>query len=71
MAEKALVLENVVKRFGDVVAVDGISLEVEDGEFVSFIGPSGCGKTTTIRLLLGVYGPSEGEMPLRVLGSMP
>jgi spermidine/putrescine transport system ATP-binding protein len=62
MAEKALVLENVVKRFGDVLAVDGISLEVEDGEFVSFIGPSGCGKTTTLRLIAGLEKPTSGDI---------
>src|SRR3989442_3945848 len=61
-AEKALVLVNVVKRFGDVVAVDGISLEVEDGEFVSFIGPSGCGKTTTLRLIAGLEKPTAGDI---------
>jgi spermidine/putrescine transport system ATP-binding protein len=62
VAEKPVVLEHVVKRFGDVTAVDGISLEVELGEFVAFIGPSGCGKTTTLRLIAGLEQPTEGSI---------
>ena len=57
-----MVLENVVKQFGGVKAVAGISLEVDHGEFVSFIGPSGCGKTTTLRLIAGLEKPSEGHI---------
>ena len=60
MSDKALVLENVVKRFGEVNAVAGISLEVDHGEFVAFIGPSGCGKTTTLRLIAGLEAPTSG-----------
>lgn len=60
MADKPVVLENVVKEFGGVTAVAGISLSVDDGEFVSFIGPSGCGKTTTLRLIAGLEKPTEG-----------
>ena len=62
MAEKAVVLDNVVKRFGEVEAVAGISLEIAYGEFVAFIGPSGCGKTTTLRLIAGLEQPSEGSI---------
>ena len=47
-------LENIVKRFGDVVAVKDFNLEIEDKEFVVFLGPSGCGKTTTLRLIAGL-----------------
>ena len=54
-------LENVVKRFGDVVAVKDFNLEVEDKEFVVFLGPSGCGKTTTLRLIAGLENPEEGR----------
>lgn len=60
--KRAVVLEKVVKRFGNVVAVAGINLEVEHGQFVVFIGPSGCGKTTTLRLIAGLEQPTEGSI---------
>ena len=44
-------LRDVTKRFGDVVAVDSVSVEVRRGEFFSLLGPSGCGKTTTLRII--------------------
>ena len=53
-------LENLTKRFGDVVAVDGISLEIERGRFFALLGPSGCGKTTTLRMIGGFEEPTEG-----------
>ena len=47
-------IENVIKRFpGGVMAVDGVSLEVGEGEFFALLGPSGCGKTTLLRMLAG------------------
>jgi len=55
---------NLVKRFGNVVAVDHVSLEVRDGEFMTLLGPSGCGKTTTLRCVAGLEAPSEGEIYL-------
>ena len=55
-------LENVVKRYGDVVAVKDFNLEIEDKEFVVFLGPSGCGKTTTLRLIAGLENPEEGDI---------
>ncbi len=57
-----LSLESLTKRFGGTVAVAGVSLEVERGEFVSLLGPSGCGKTTTLRLVAGLLTPDEGEI---------
>jgi spermidine/putrescine transport system ATP-binding protein len=57
-------LVNVVKRFDDVVAVDGISLEVPAGSFFALLGPSGCGKTTTLRMLGGFEEPDEGVIEL-------
>lgn len=55
-------LENIVKRYGDVVAVKDFNLEIQDKEFVVFLGPSGCGKTTTLRLIAGLEQPEEGEI---------
>jgi ABC-type Fe3+/spermidine/putrescine transport system ATPase subunit len=61
-----LELESLTKRFGDVVAVDDLSLEVPRGEFLSLLGPSGCGKTTTLRMLAGFEVPTAGA--IRVAG---
>ena len=55
-------LQNVTKRFGDVLAVDNVSLEIQQGEFFSLLGPSGCGKTTTLRMVGGFIDPTEGEI---------
>jgi spermidine/putrescine transport system ATP-binding protein len=57
-------LENVIKRFDDVVAVDNISLEIERGSFFALLGPSGCGKTTTLRMIGGFEEPTEGTIYL-------
>jgi multiple sugar transport system ATP-binding protein len=53
-------LESVTKRFGPVVAVDDLSVTIEDGEFMVFVGPSGCGKTTTLRMVAGLERASDG-----------
>ena len=58
----AVRLDGVSKRFGDVVAVAGIDLEIADGEFFSMLGPSGSGKTTTLRMIAGFEEPSEGRI---------
>jgi spermidine/putrescine transport system ATP-binding protein len=57
-------LEQVTKRFDDVVAVDGLSLEVPRGSFFALLGPSGCGKTTTLRMIGGFEEPTEGTIYL-------
>jgi spermidine/putrescine ABC transporter ATP-binding subunit len=58
------VLRNLVKRYGDVTAVSGVSLEVAAGDFVALLGPSGCGKTTVLRSIAGIVEPDEGEILL-------
>ncbi len=58
-------LVDVVKMFGDAVAVDHIDLEVTDGEFFSLLGPSGCGKTTTLRMIGGFEAPTSGLIELQ------
>jgi spermidine/putrescine transport system ATP-binding protein len=55
-------LDRVTKRFDDVVAVDGVSLEIESGQFFALLGPSGCGKTTTLRMIGGFEEPTEGTI---------
>lgn len=57
-----LVLENLVKDFGKVRAVDHLSLDIEDGEFIVILGPSGAGKTTTLKLIAGVETPNSGKI---------
>lgn len=57
-----IALEQITKRFGDVVAVDNIDLDIAPGEFVSILGPSGCGKTTLLRMLAGLERPSDGQI---------
>jgi spermidine/putrescine transport system ATP-binding protein len=57
-------LERVTKQFGDVAAVDDLSLDIEEGEFFSLLGPSGCGKTTTLRMIGGFEDPTYGTVYL-------
>jgi spermidine/putrescine transport system ATP-binding protein len=57
-------LENVVKTFDDVVAVDGISVDIPRGSFFALLGPSGCGKTTTLRMIGGFEEPTSGRILL-------
>jgi spermidine/putrescine transport system ATP-binding protein len=57
-------LERVTKQFGDVIAVDDMSLDISEGEFFSMLGPSGCGKTTTLRMIGGFEDPSAGTIYL-------
>jgi putative spermidine/putrescine transport system ATP-binding protein len=66
-------VQALTKRYGDVVAVDGIDLEVAQGEFFTMLGPSGSGKTTTLRLIAGFERPDEGRIELagRDVASMP
>ncbi|HEY7239483.1 MAG TPA: ABC transporter ATP-binding protein [Burkholderiales bacterium] len=61
------------KEFGEVAAVDGVDLEVRDGEFMVFLGPSGCGKTTILRMIAGLEQPSSGDIVIgnRVVNALP
>jgi ABC-type sugar transport system ATPase subunit len=58
----AIKLKNLQKSFGGFTAVDGISLDVRDGEFLIMVGPSGCGKTTTLNMISGLETPTSGEI---------
>jgi spermidine/putrescine ABC transporter ATP-binding subunit len=59
-----LQIDGITKRFGQVTAVDRISLEIQDGEFFAILGPSGCGKTTLLRVVAGFETPDEGRVQL-------
>ena len=61
-ARAAVRLVGVTKRFGSVTAVDGLDLEIRDGEFFSMLGPSGSGKTTVLRMIAGFEEPTEGRV---------
>jgi spermidine/putrescine transport system ATP-binding protein len=57
-------VDNVVKRFDELLAVDGVSVEIEQGSFFAMLGPSGCGKTTTLRMIGGFEEPTSGAIYL-------
>ena len=65
--------EGVARRFGDTAAVDGVTLDIAQGEFFALLGPSGCGKTTLMRMLAGFEAPDEGRILLagKDIGGLP
>ena len=74
MSEVLLSVEDVVKRFGGLTVVNGVGLEVRQGEVVSIIGPNGSGKTSTLNIVSGVLAPDSGEVHLagaRITGRRP
>ncbi|OLQ93319.1 ABC transporter ATP-binding protein [Vibrio panuliri] len=62
MSEFAIQANNVVKKFGDFTAIEGINLNVPKGSIYGFLGPNGCGKSTTIRVLTGLLSPTSGKV---------
>jgi ABC-2 type transport system ATP-binding protein len=64
MAELAIRTESLSRRFGSLVAVDGMNLSVESGQFFGFLGPNGAGKSTTIKMLTGLLAPTSGRMEI-------
>lgn len=73
MSEPLIRIKNLTKKFGAAAAVDGVSLEIYDGEFLALLGPSGCGKTTLLRMLGGFENPTAGEITMegRDLSPLP
>lgn len=68
-----LLLKDVTKRFGGVVAVDGVNLHIPHGEFFVVVGPTGCGKTTLLKLIAGLLKPDRGEIYIdgRLVNDLP
>ena len=66
-------LRDIVKVYGDFVAIKGVDLDIEDGEFVVFVGPSGCGKSTMLRMIAGLETISYGELKIdgRLVNDLP
>ena len=56
--------DHVTKKYGDVLAVDDLNLEIQDGEFMVLVGPSGCGKTTSLRMIAGLEEITAGELKI-------
>src|ERR1700712_918535 len=65
LMEPIIALEGVTKRFGQKVAVDNVTVNIEPGRCFAWLGPNGCGKTTLIRMMLGLARPTSGEIAVR------
>ena len=64
MANSAVKIENLVKRYKEVLAVDHLNLDIKEGEIFGLLGPNGCGKTTTINCLLSLLSYDKGEIEI-------
>jgi ABC-2 type transport system ATP-binding protein len=64
MNQKAISLKNIIKKYGEFIAVRDLTLEISFGEIFGFVGPNGAGKTTTIRMLTGLAFPTSGEVEI-------
>ena len=64
MVEKVVSVSNLVKNFGDSIAVNDISFDINKGDIVGLVGPDGAGKTTLIRLLVGLLKPTSGNISI-------
>src|SRR5919204_5114826 len=64
MAETPVEVRGLVKRYGELVAVDGVDLTVEPGDVYGYLGPNGAGKTTSLRMMLGLIRPTQGSARL-------
>ena len=58
-------LQNITKSFGDTQVLRGISIDIRQGEFITFLGSSGCGKTTTLRMIAGLIEPTKGTIRIQ------
>ena len=63
-----VIIKDAVKRYGDFIALNGVSLDIREGEFFTLLGPSGCGKSTALNLICGLLKPIEGKIFFKEAG---